>query len=74
MVSDIEECAMVVDTHAHVFKKSDVADLKKKLRELLENSELVNEYKSNAMDYICDKYNWEIVVKNTLQLYKNEIY
>lgn len=74
LVSDIEECAMVVETHAHVFKKSDVADLKKKLRELLENSELVNEYKSNAMDYICDKYNWEIVVKNTLQLYKNEIY
>ena len=74
LVSDIEECAKVVGTHAQVFKKSDVIDLKKKLEELLENSELVNKYKSNAMDYICDKYNWEIVVKNTLQLYKNEIY
>lgn len=72
LVSDIEECAKVVDTHAHVFKKSDVIDLKKKLGELLENSELVNKYKSAAMDYICDKYNWDEIVEETLKLYRRE--
>ena len=72
LVSDIEECAKVVDTHAHVFKKSDVIDLKKKLGELLENSELVNKYKSAAMDYICDKYNWDEIVEETLKLYEGK--
>ena len=72
LVSDIEECATVVDNKAHIFKKSDVNDLKVKLEELLQKPELVHKYKEEASDYICNKYNWDDVVEQTLKLYERK--
>lgn len=70
LVSDIEECATVVENNAQIFKKSDIQDLTLKLKELLENKELVAKYKKNASDFICSKYSWDDVVNKTLMLYK----
>lgn len=69
VVSDISECTEVVEDKAVVFKKSDVEDLKNKLQELCDNSTKVDKYKVEATDFICEKYNWDDVVKKTLQLY-----
>ena len=69
LVSDIDECASVVEDKAFVFKKSDVADLQSKLQEACDNKEQVKKYKNEAADYICGKYNWDEVVKKTLELY-----
>ena len=69
LVSDIDECASVVENKAFVFKKSDVADLQSKLQEACDNKEQVKKYKNEAADYICEKYNWDEVVKKTLELY-----
>lgn len=69
VVSDISECTEVVEDKAVVFKKSDVEDLKNKLQELCDNSTKVDKYKVAATDFICEKYNWDDVVKKTLQLY-----
>ena len=69
LVSDIEECAEVVEDKAVVFKKSDVADLRMKLEELIENKKLVEKYKSEAADFICNKYSWDDVVEKTLRIY-----
>lgn len=70
LVSDIEECASVVEDKAMIFKKSDVKDLKEKLQEACEDSEMVAGYKKEAADFICEKYSWDDIVKRTLMLYK----
>ena len=70
LVSDIDECASVVEDKAFVFKKSEVADLQSKLQKACDDKEQVQKYKDEAADYICQKYNWDDVVKQTLTLYQ----
>ena len=69
VVSDIPECAEVVEDKAVVFKKSDEGDLKEKLQMLCDNDGIVQEYKKAASDFICNKYSWDDVVDRTLALY-----
>lgn len=69
LVSDIAECASVVEDKAVVFRKSDVADLKEKLQQICDEEKLVDRYKETAADFICAKYNWDKVIKETLKLY-----
>ena len=71
LVSDIPECAEVVETHAVTFEKGNVNSLKDKLQELCDDSILVREYKLTAMSFICKKYNWDDVVNQTMKLYEN---
>lgn len=70
VVSDIDECASVVEDKAIVFKKSNVDDLKNKLQSACDNQKEVQRYKDEAADYICQKYNWDDVVDKTLNLYR----
>lgn len=70
LVSDIDECASVVEDKAIIFKKSNVADLQSKLQEACEDAQQVQKYKDEAADYICEKYNWDDVVERTLELYR----
>lgn len=70
LVSDIEECASVVEDKALVFKKSDVNDLREKLQTVCEKEDVVQKRKAEAADFICEKYNWDDVVRRTLKLYR----
>ena len=70
LVSDIDECTEVVGEHAAVFKAGDGKDLRDKLAMLIENPELVKEYKAGAQDYICERYSWGAVAEQTLEIYK----
>lgn len=70
LVSDIAECAEVVEDKAVTFRKSDVADLKERLQMLCDNEKMVQKYKCEAADFICGKYNWDDVVDKTLVLYR----
>lgn len=70
VVSDIDECAEVVEDKAAVFKKSDVDSLRSSLQGLLDCPEMVKRYKSEAAEYITGKYNWDDVVDKTLGLYR----
>ncbi|QHQ63612.1 glycosyltransferase [Anaerocolumna sedimenticola] len=70
LTSDIAECAEVVEEKAVTFKKSDVADLHDKLQMLCDKPELVDKYKNEASDFICNKYNWDYIVNRTLDLYR----
>lgn len=72
LVSDIPECAEVVEDKAVTFHKGRVDDLKEKLEKVLGNREVVNKYKKEAADFICDKYNWDDVVIQTTNLYKKQ--
>lgn len=70
LVSDIPECKEVVGDRALIFKKSDVQDLERKLQDACDHAEKVSGYKKQAADYICEKYNWDEVVRETMRLYR----
>ncbi len=72
LVSDIPECAEVVEDRALIFKKSDVDDLRDKLQDACNHPEKVMEMKEQAADFICKKYNWDDVVEETMKLYKGK--
>ena len=72
LVSDIPECTEVVEDKALIFKKSDVEDLREKLQEACDHPEMVMKMKNQAADFICEKYNWDEVVKETMKLYRRK--
>ena len=68
LVSDIPECSEVVEDKALIFKKADVQDLQEKLQDACDHPEMVMKMKKQAADFICEKYNWDEVVKETMKL------
>ena len=70
VTSDIRACTEVLDSKGFTFRKSDVEDLKNVLNELLNNSEIVKKYKEEAQKYVIEKYNWNDIVDNTVEVYK----
>lgn len=72
LTSDIPECTEVVEDKAFIFKKSDVDDLKNCLQDACDHPEKVWELKKQAADFICEKYNWDDVVEETMKLYRGE--
>ena len=51
------------------FQKGNVQDLKEKLQQLIDSPEEVLKYKKTSQEFICEKYNWDSVVNETLTLY-----
>ena len=72
LVSDIPECTEVVENKALIFKKSDVDDLREKMQNACDHPETVMKMKKQAADFICEKYNWDDVVKETMKLYRRK--
>ena len=72
LVSDIPECAEVVEDKALIFKKADVQDLQEKLQDACDHPEKVDVHKEQAADFICKKYNWDEVTKETMRLYRRK--
>ena len=70
LVSDIAECAEVVEDQAVIFPKGNVDALRQSLQSLCEQSAQVDIYKKKAADFICSKYSWDEVTKKTLELYE----
>ena len=70
LVSDIEECASVVEDMAVTFKRSDIDDLREKIQRLCDDSVIVKKYKDGAAEFICKKYDWDKVTIETIALYK----
>lgn len=72
LTSDIPECTEVCGDKAVCFEKGNINSLKKQLEMLLNSSDIVNEYKSAASEFICNKYNWQDVCRQTLRLYRGK--
>ena len=72
LVSDIPECIEVAEDKAVLFRQGDVDDLQKKLEELISHPEIVEQYRIQAADYICSKYDWDEVTRQTLEVYRQE--
>ncbi len=70
LTSDIAECTEVCEENAVYFKKSNIDDLNKKLCELVDNPDKVQQFKETASNYITSKYNWDKITEKTLSLYE----
>ena len=73
LISDIPENTEVVNDKAEWFKKGDEISLQEKLQKLVDNPKVVQEYKSNAGEYILKKYSWDLIVDQMLRVYSGEI-
>ena len=69
LVSNIEENVQVTGNYATVFEKSNIDDLKNKIKSLLKENKNLNS--QEIQKYILKKYNWDTIVKNTEKIYKN---
>jgi glycosyltransferase involved in cell wall biosynthesis len=72
VVSDIPECAEVVEDRAVLFKKGDAADLLNKLTVLIRNPAVVQAYRRDVTEFVCRKYDWDTIVCQTMSLYQAE--
>lgn len=72
LTSDIPECADLLDGHGATFHAGDADDLAEKLQRLIDDPALLAQYRAGAADSICEKYNWDSVVAQTLALYRGE--
>ena len=70
LTSDIAECAGVTEGRSVLFRRGDVEDLREKLQLLCDRSELVERYRRDAADFICERYSWDDTVLRTLALYR----
>ena len=72
LISDIEENMQVAGNLVYSFKKSDVEDLANKLNYALNGIDRKDE--NEISNYVLQKYNWDNVVIQTENLYKNNEY
>lgn len=72
LVSDIAECADVIENFGVKFEKGNIGDLTKKLQLLCDDPQTVEKFKSLSADFICRKYNWDDIVEKTLNLYQKQ--
>lgn len=73
LVSDIDECAEVVEDHGVIFKHSDIEELKAKMEELIADPQTVKEYKAGAADFVCNKYRLKDMVDRVEELYRDTL-
>jgi len=69
LVSDIAECSEVVEDKAVVFKKANIQDLRDKIQMLCDKADMLKGFKAEVSEFICNKFDWNNVVNNTLKLY-----
>lgn len=72
VVSDIAECAEVVEDKGIKFKKGDTVDLREKLQKCCDKPEMVADYKTTVANFTYRKYDWNTVVERTVELYTAE--
>lgn len=72
LTSDIAECVEVVEDKAMLFEHGNEVALRDQLQRLCDDPKLVAQYKEDAANFICSKYNWDIVVQQTLDIYRGE--
>jgi glycosyltransferase involved in cell wall biosynthesis len=58
LVSDIEENVEVIGEAGVTFRSGSIEDLKSKIRFLLQNKDLVQDYRNQAKGAVVERYNW----------------
>lgn len=73
VVSDIPECADVVEDRGVVVPRGNVEELAQALQRLCDAPDVVEHYRKGAAEFICQKYNWDEVTAQTLSLYQGRV-
>ena len=73
LVSSIPENTEVVEDKAIIFEKGNVEDLKEKLQFILDNPIEVKKYKEESSPFILNKYSWDKVVTQMLEIYNGNV-
>lgn len=73
LISNIPENTEVVQDKAIWFEKGNIGELKEKLQMLLSNPEMVQKYKNDASDFILERFNWDRIVDQMLEIYAGNI-
>ncbi len=72
LTSNICECTEVCESNAEYFEKGNIDSLAQKLSTLCNDPETVKRHKKNSSSFILNKYNWDKITKETLDLYYNQ--
>lgn len=72
LTSDIAECADVVEDKAVTFARGDLEALRASLQNLCDRPEKVERYRAESADFVCRKYDWDVVTQQTLARYTGE--
>ena len=72
LTSDIPECVEVIRDKGVSFITNDKDDLIRELQRLDNEPDVVENYRKQSADYICNKYNWDDVTNRTLNLYRGD--
>lgn len=70
VTSDIKELTEVIPENKYIFKKTNIDKLGETLQFLIDNPNVVKKYQDISQEYILNKYSWDNVVEETLELYK----
>ena len=70
LCSDIPENTSVAEDKAVYFKKGNVDDLAKKLKQLCDDATLVESLRDGVDEFILNKYSWQEVAESTCKLYE----
>ena len=70
LVSDIPELTEVVGNHGVTVPCGDSLALRQRLEQLLNDPAAVAGYKAAAAETVLNKYNWDDVVRRTLEVYR----
>lgn len=70
LMSDIPENLELIDHSGVAFKTGEVDDLKNKIQELINHSDLVNERGERGKKFIDKNYNWDKITEDTVEVYK----
>ena len=69
VTSNIKELTEIIDNNKLTFNKSDTEDLRQVLQKCCDNEKMVKQYQNESQEYILSKYNWDDVVKKTIDTY-----
>jgi glycosyltransferase involved in cell wall biosynthesis len=72
LCSDIPENTSVAEDWAVYFKKGNVDDLAEKLDMMCKDRKIVDDLRAGAGEFITEKYNWDDIARQTLELYKKQ--
>ena len=69
LVSDIPACRDVVEDRGITFPTGNVQVLRETLQRLCDEETFVQSYGSGAAEFVCGKYDWDQITRETLELY-----
>ena len=70
VTSDIKELTEVIPENKYIFKSANIEKLGEILQFLIDNPDVVKKYQDISQEYILNKYSWDNVVEETLELYR----